>query len=96
MACGADPVGEFKDCVQAPAAACYGGLMAITHRWVHGQIVVCDTVADYIDALEDDLPIVAPEELAAAFGFADLPDELSLLDECLPPTREHDCLPSDN
>ena len=59
--------------------------MAITYRRVNGEIVlVCETLEDFVEALELDLPIVAPDELAAAFTTLDgsengdpLPEPLS-------------------
>jgi len=52
----------------------YGCRMAIMYQRVNGEIiVVCETVEDFVDALEHDLPIIAPDELAGAFTFLDLP-----------------------
>lgn len=61
------------------------------------MIVVCETVEDFLEAVEQDLSIIAPDELAAAFGFSDLPEDLDLMDEPLPrAVRNNDCLPSDD
>ena len=61
--------------------------MAITYQRVNGEIVaVCETAGDFVEALKQDLPIVAPDELAAAFTFLDLPANGDPLPE--PPSPE--------
>ena len=70
----AAPASRWQNWVRALAGARYGWRMAITHQWIDGEIVlVCETMEDFVEALEQDLPIVAPDELAAAFPFLDLP-----------------------
>ena len=49
--------------------------MAITYQRINGEMVlVCEAVEDFADALEHDLPIIAPDELAAAFTSPELPE----------------------
>ena len=82
----AGPVRPAGDCAWALAGARYGWRMAITYQRVNGEMVlVCETVEDFAEALEHDLPIVAPHELAAAFTSSDLSENGDPLPEPLSP-----------
>ena len=72
------------DCAWTLPGARYGWRMAITHQRVNGEMVlVCETVEDFVEALEQDVSIVAPDELAAAFTSPDLLENGDPLPESL-------------